>query len=93
MKNNRDKLKQFVSTNGKYAFIISEAILTESSWEEFINAYMYVIEDWKCIRDELQDTISNCQDVANEMYWISINSWRPITKVDILKKYWYKYYD
>jgi hypothetical protein len=40
-----------------------------------IGAYLYIYEGDKCIRDEIQDTIEICKDVAFEDYKVPLDSW------------------
>ncbi len=43
-----------------------------------IGAYLYIYKDNKCIRDEIQDTIEICKDIAFENYNVPLDSWKKI---------------
>ena len=43
-----------------------------------VGVYLYIFKDGKCIRDELQNTIEICKNVALEMYGMPIDGWHEI---------------
>ena len=40
-----------------------------------VGVYLYSYENGKCIRDDLQNTIKDCMEIANEYFQIPLNSW------------------
>jgi hypothetical protein len=41
-----------------------------------VGAYLYVYDGAKCIRDDLQDDVATCKQVALEEYGVSLAQWR-----------------
>ena len=41
-----------------------------------VGAYLYVYEGDKCVKDFLQDTVSDCQSFALEEYGVPTNIWK-----------------
>jgi hypothetical protein len=45
-----------------------------------VGVYLYVIENGKCVKDFLQDSIEVCKSLALEEYGIPIESWRLVNE-------------
>lgn len=43
-----------------------------------VGAYLYVYENDQCIRDDLQDSVAICQEVALEDYGVPLDCWKHI---------------
>jgi hypothetical protein len=41
-----------------------------------VGVYLYVYENGRCVRDELQNDVEACKDVAFEDYGVSKDSWK-----------------
>ena len=45
-----------------------------------VGAYLYIIENGKCLKDYLQDSIEVCKSLALEEYGIPVDSWNLIVE-------------
>jgi hypothetical protein len=64
------QFKKFVAKTTVRDFTFS----IEESLPE-IGFYLYVFKDGRCIRDDLQDTLQACKEIALEMYGVPMDAW------------------
>jgi hypothetical protein len=63
------KFKKLETKYGKYHFKIEE------DYPE-VGAYLYVFnKQGKCVRDDLQDNVKHCKEIAFEYYSVPEESW------------------
>jgi hypothetical protein len=41
-----------------------------------VGVYLYVYDDGRCVRDELQNDVQTCKDVAFEEYGVPRDAWK-----------------
>jgi hypothetical protein len=46
-----------------------------------VGAYLYVYENGLCTRDDLQNTINDCMEIALEMYGIPLEVWEEVDSI------------
>jgi len=74
-KSSMECFKSFVATSGGFTFKIEENLPD-------VGFYLYVFKNGKCIRDDDQDTLQACKEVALEMYGVPMDAWREEVKED-----------
>ena len=64
-------LKQFRAKRGEYTFLIEEDFLEPG-------AYMYICKAGKGFKDELQNSINICKEIALKEYGVPLNAWEKV---------------
>ena len=63
--------KKFRAQHGEYTFLLKE------DFPE-VGVYMYIYKSGKGFRDELQDSIDICKEIANEEYGVPLDAWEEV---------------
>ncbi len=46
-----------------------------------VGAYLFVYENDVCVRDDLQNTIKDCMEIALEMFDVPLDAWLEVKKI------------